>query len=179
MFYTICSLPSAFISLFDWHTQEHFLFPWSQTHTHKLRLGHSLNSCSHTWETKTRVNISFQHYVSTHCYKEFPHTRIAPFSLFSLCKVTMSDSIHGLLLSSCPCLSSSSLRLNTLLSLAPLFFVLSHFIPMLHSKWVRIFFFFLPLPLLPIWADKGLQGLIWCLSLSPQLVSGLRANCRV
>lgn len=41
------------------------------------------------------------------------------------------------------------------------------------------YFFSYLLPLLPIWADKGLQGLIWCLSLSPQLVSGLRANCRV
>lgn len=142
MFYITCSLPLAFISLLDWRSQGHFV-----SHTHRFR--HRLNSCSHSWETKTRENISFQQCVSTHCYQEFLRTRIVPFSLFSLCKVTMSDSIHGLLLSSCPCLSSLSLRLNTLLSLPPSpFFVLSHFIPMLHSSRVRIFIFFVP-PLRP------------------------------
>lgn len=48
----------------------------------------------------------------------------------------------------CPCLSNSSLRLNTLLSLSPLF-VLSHFIPMLHSNLVRAFFFYFLPPLPP------------------------------
>lgn len=72
--------------------------PLSQTPKHKLRHRHKLNSGSHPWETKTRVNISFQHYVSTHRYQEFSHTHIQ-YSTFALCKVTMSDSIHGHLLS--------------------------------------------------------------------------------
>lgn len=127
---------------------------------------------------RQELNSSFQHYVSTRCYQEFSHTRITPFSRFSPYKVTMSDSIHGLLLL-CPCLSSSSLRLHVP---SRFFFCFKS----LHSNAAQqpgdfFFFSFFPLPLsrFSIWASKGLQGLIWCLSLSPQLVCGLRANCRV
>ena len=42
----------------------------------------------------------------------------------------------------CPCLSSSSPRLRIPLP-SPFFFVLSRFIPMLHSNWVIFFFLFL------------------------------------
>lgn len=86
------------------------------------------------------MNISFEHYVSTHCYQEFAHTRTAPFCLFSLCKVTMSDSIHGLLLS----VLVSSLRLNTLLSLSPLFCFKSLHSNAAHQPGEEFYFFFQP-----------------------------------
>lgn len=66
------------------------------------------------------------------------HTHVLHLSPSLLYKVTMSDSIHGHLLS----VLVSSLRLNTLLSPSFFVFVLSHFIPMLHGSLVRIFIFF-------------------------------------
>lgn len=93
----------------------------SISEAHRLRLEYRLNFCSHSWETKTRVEqllpaLCFYPLLS----RILTHTRITPFSRFSPYKVTMSDSIHGLLLL-CPCLSSSSLRLHVSLSLLFLF----------------------------------------------------------
>lgn len=103
---------------------------------------------------KTRANISFEHYVSTHCRQVFSHTLVAPFPLFSLWEDAMSDSIHGLPL---PVLVSS-LRLKTVLPPIPLFCFKS-----LHSDAAQQpHKFLLPylLCLLPIWANKGPLWLI-------------------
>lgn len=165
-FYIICSL--LFHGLICAHRSI-----FSRTYIHRLR--HRLNSCSHSWDTKTRVNISFKHYVSTHSYQEFSHTRIAPFSLSSL--QSHNEWFHPRTPPLCPCLIPEAQHTPL-----PLFFRFCF--KSLHSNAARqpgedFYFFCQLLSLLPIWADKGLQGLIWCLSLSPQLVSGLQANCRV
>ena len=123
----------------------HGSFPFSLSLKHTGSDWDAGWTLAHTRETETRVNISFQQYVYTHCYQEFSHTWIAPFSPFlSLCKVTMSDSIHGFLLS--VLVSPSHPRGSRHSSPFLLSFVLSHFIPMLHSNWVRTFFFLPPLP---------------------------------
>lgn len=153
----------------------------SISEAHRLRLEHRLNFCSHSWETKTRVEqllpaLCFYPLLSrilTHTYNTF-------LPLFSL--QSHNEWFHP----RTPPPLSLSLQLIPEAPRFPLasFFVLSHFIPMLHSNRVIFFFLFfsffpLPLSRFSIWASKGLQGLIWCLSLSPQLVCGLRANCRV
>lgn len=116
---------------------------FSNTYIHRLR--HRLNSCSHSWDTKTRVNILIQ----ALCFHpllsgDFTHTYCTFLPLF----FTKSQWVI-------PSTDTSSLSLShpwgsTHFS-PPLFvFVLSHFIPMLHSSLVRIFFiFFLPTPLPP------------------------------
>lgn len=164
--------------LLDWYTYEHSLFQHlrsapTQTRAPAELLFTLLGNKDKSWTAPSSIMflpaaIKNSH---THTYNTF-------LPLFSL--QSHNEWFHP----RTPPPLSLSLQLIPEAPRFPLasFFVLSHFIPMLHSNRVIFFFFsFFPLPLsrFSIWASKGLQGLIWCLSLSPQLVCGLRANCRV
>lgn len=120
----------------------------SISEAHRLRLEHRLNFCSHSWETKTRVEqlvpaLCFYPLLSrilTHTYNTF-------LPLFSL--QSHNEWFHP----RTPPPLSLSLQLIPEAPRFPLasFFVLSHFIPMLHSNRVIFFFFsFFPPPSLPL-----------------------------
>lgn len=111
--------------------------------------------------SQRNVNILFRRYASSSCCQEFPHAHAGPFSLFHLCKVTISDSTHELL---SVLASPTHPRGSAFFYLWLLFCFKS-----LHSDAAQ----------LPIWASKGPWGLTRCLTLHPQLVSLLRANCRL
>lgn len=117
-----------------------------------------LNVSPHSSDTRTRVNISFEHYVSTRRYQAFSHTRITPFSPFekSQWAIQSTDSPLSVLI--------SSLRLGAVVLLLLCFCFFCFFSP--------------PTSILSSLTgpSKGLQGLIWSFFIPH---CGLRANCRV
>lgn len=158
----LSSLTNAFtlsfhISVWLVPTRAFSLFlPFSNT------LRRRLNVCTHSSDTRTRVNISFEHYVSAQRYQVFSHPRIAPFSPFFLFFAKSQWAIQS---TDSPSLSLSHPRGSAQSSSYSSFFfpVLSVFIPMLLSSLV-IFFFFSPTSILssqtgPSKAYRDLFGL--------------------